>query len=218
VLPNLAGLRQKEEGRKKPKGALSVIVSGMPSVGKTTVALSIARRFGWKIVAGGDMLKKMAIERGYKPAGADWWDTTQGMQFLSERDSNPDFDKEVDRKLIEIAAGGDVVITSYTLPWIYNGGLKIWLSASQRTRASRLAKRDSISISRASEIVKQRDEENRLLYRKLYGIDFGRDLSVFNFRIDTDKLPAEKVATVALRIVEEYVRVSSKWRHGKQIN
>ena len=56
---------------------LAVIISGMPSVGKTTAADEIAKRFHLKHLAGGDMLKQIAFERGYRPSGSDWWDTPE---------------------------------------------------------------------------------------------------------------------------------------------
>ncbi len=208
VAPLLPSSSEKErEGRKDhdQQEKISIIVSGMPSVGKTTVARAIAEKFELRLVGGGDMLKEMALEKGYKPSGSDWWDTPEGMRFLAERNSNKEFDKEVDRRLIEYVKRGRVVITSYTLPWICSDGLKIWLKASLKTRAKRLASRDSISLDEALEIVKTRDEENRLLYRSLYGIDFGNDLSVFNYVIDTENESAHKVSSEAISLVRNYI-------------
>jgi len=185
-----------------PNSALSVVLSGMPSVGKTTAASAIAKRFHYKHVAGGDMLKEMAIERGYSPSGSDWWDTDEGMKFLAERRTNPDFDKEVDRKLIEYLKCGNTVITSYTVPWLCADGLKIWFSATQRNRAKRLAGRDGFSLAKALRIIRSRDSRNRALYSRIYGIKFGKDLSVFNYVIETDDLSAQEVATAACELVK----------------
>jgi len=85
-------------------------------------------------------------------------------------------------------------------------GLKLWFAATQRNRAARLAGRDSINESEALEVIRKRDRENMRLYRKLYGISFGKDLSPFNFIIDTDKLSANEVAVAACEIVGEYVK------------
>jgi CMP/dCMP kinase len=184
---------------------VSVIISGMPSVGKTTAADAIAKEYNLKHIAGGDMLKEMAYERGYHPSGSDWWDSPSGMKFLSERRSDPEFDKEVDRKLADFIRKGNVVITSYSMPWLMeNDGLKLWFQASQRNRADRLAGRDSISKNKALEIVRKRDLENKRLYKKIYGIKFGEDLTPFNYVIDTNKLSASEVAKAACKIVGEY--------------
>lgn len=189
----------------------------MPSVGKTTAADAIAKRYRLRHVAGGDMLKLLASERGYSPSGSDWWDTSDGMRFLSERKSDPEFDKKVDQKLAEYLRGGSVVITSYSMPWLVrNDGLKLWFAATQETRAERLAGRDSISKAKALGIIKKRDLENRRLYWKLYGIKFGEDLSPFNFIVDTNKLSALEVADVSCKIVSEYARsIASISKKGK---
>ncbi|MDQ6668745.1 MAG: AAA family ATPase, partial [Thermoproteota archaeon] len=38
----------------------SIVISGWPAVGKTTVACELAKEFGLKIFNGGDILKKLA--------------------------------------------------------------------------------------------------------------------------------------------------------------
>jgi cytidylate kinase len=192
----------KKIARKKKK--ISIIISGMPSVGKTTAAERIAKRFRLRHIAGGDMLREMAIQRGYDPKGPDWWDSTEGMKFLSERNKNPKFDKEVDRRLIEHVRKGGVVITSYTVPWLCDRGLKIWFSASQKARAKRLAGRDKIPFASALKIVRQRDNRNKKLYSELYDIKFGKDLSVFNYIIDTENKTASEVTEASMRLVEQY--------------
>ncbi len=161
------------------------------------------------------MLKEIAYERGYRPSGSDWWDTPEGMNFVSERKADPEFDKEVDRKLAECIREGNVVITSYSMPWLAkNDGLKLWFEASQRTRAERLAGRDSINKKKALEIIRKRDQENKLLYRRLYGIKFGEDLTPFNFVIDTNKMSASEVGKAASKIVGEYASAMNE-RHEK---
>ncbi len=47
----------------------AIIVSGMPAVGKTTVSKLLADALGLRVVGGGDVLKEMAAEEGYKPGG-----------------------------------------------------------------------------------------------------------------------------------------------------
>jgi cytidylate kinase len=124
----------------------TIIVSGMPAVGKTTVSKVISESLGIPLVGGGDVLKEMAVEEGYSPGGGNWWDTSDGMGFLKERKKSPGFDREVDLRLTQKAKKGGVVITSYPLPWLVEKGLKVWLSGSPMTRARRMAKRDSTSV------------------------------------------------------------------------
>jgi CMP/dCMP kinase len=176
----------------------AIILCGMPAVGKTTVAKIIASKLNLKLIGGGDVLKEIALEEGYNAVGDDWWDTEEGMKFMKERAGDPEFDKEVDRRLLARASKGDVVMTSYTLPWLAKDGIKVWLSGTKRSRAERMAKRDSSSPEECAKVIDARDGENYELYKKLYGIRFGKDLSPFAIVVGTDGIPADKVAASVL--------------------
>lgn len=173
----------------------------MPAVGKTTVSKIVADSLRLRLLGGGDVLKEMAVEEGYRPGGEDWWDKDEGIRFLEERKRTPGFDKQVDVRLIEKAKEGDVVITSYPVPWLSKSGLKVWLSGSVGSRAKRMAKRDHVDEKKCRSILAVRDVENYKLYRKIYSIEFGRDLSPFDLVIETDSIDESKVAEIILHYV-----------------
>ena len=181
----------------------SIIISGPPAVGKTTIAKGIAEEFGLTHLSGGDILKELAEEEGFKTGGDDWWDTQEGMNFLSQRQENSEFDKKVDEKLKKHFLDGNVVITSYTLPWLVEGGVKIWLEGSKENSAQRMTTRDNLSKDSALEIVQKRYQENKKIYKALYGFEFGEDLSVFDKVIETDNLNASQVLDIAKTVVRK---------------
>lgn len=172
-------------------------------MGKTTIAHELAQSFGYKMYNGGDILKMLAEEKGYHTSGNDWWDTEDAKNFMVERESNPYFDIEVDKKLIEIVRGGNVVVTSYTIPWLVPESIKIWLRGSRSNRIKRMAKRDSLSFSEAKNVVQMRDDTNKRIYRDLYGYEFGSDLTVFDFIMDTDLLNLDALILITKTIVKE---------------
>ncbi|HSB57434.1 MAG TPA: cytidylate kinase family protein [Nitrosopumilaceae archaeon] len=180
----------------------SIIISGPPAIGKTTIAKGLANEFGLKYLSGGDVLKELAKEQGFHTGGDDWWDTPEGMTFLNQRKTNQEFDKKVDEKLRELFDKGGIIITSYTLPWLVTGGIKIWLAGSQENSAKRMTSRDNLSSEGALEIVKKRYQENKLIYKKLYGFDFGENLSIFDKIINTDGLSANEVLAIAKSVVK----------------
>jgi cytidylate kinase len=180
----------------------AIIISGMPAVGKTTVCRAVARTLGTQMIGGGDVLKEMAVEEGYTPGGDDWWDTAEGMKFLMERKRSSGFDTEVDSRLRLKAKKGNVVITSYPVPWLTSDGLKVWLSGSVKSRASRMSKRDGIPVSKCLEVLSVRDKENYKLYKKLYRIEFGKDLKPFELVVETDHIDESRVAEIILNYVK----------------
>jgi CMP/dCMP kinase len=178
---------------------------GMPAVGKTTVAKLLAEELKLPLIGGGDILKEIAHEEGYNATGDDWWDTPEGMKFLERRRGSPKFDEEVDARLLKKAEAGDVVITSYTLPWLSKVGVKVWLAGTPESRSVRMAKRDSTTPEECIAIIRRRDEENYSLYQKLYDIKFGDDLTPFHLVVGTDGIPAKKVA----KQVMDYITASN---------
>ena len=181
----------------------SIVVSGPPAIGKTTVAKGLAEEFNIKYLSGGDILKELASEQGFSSSGDDWWDTEDGMKFLNQRKENPEFDKKVDEKLIQLFQQGNVVITSYTLPWLIDNGIKLWLDGTVENSAKRMQNRDNMDGSLALDVVKKRFNENKIIYKNLYNFEFGDDLSVFNKIIKTDGLDAEQVLEIAKSTVRE---------------
>ena len=183
----------------------SIVISGWPAVGKTTMASEIAREFKFKLYNGGDILKMLARDKGYSVSGNDWWDTEEAKKFMAERKTDPCFDKQVDKKLVEIVKTEKAVITSYTLPWLVEGPIKFWLKGSQLNRAKRMANRDNLSVEEAEKVIKTRDEQNKTIYRKLYGFNFGEDLTVFDFLINTDLMCLESLVKVSIGILKNII-------------
>ena len=182
----------------------SIIISGPPAIGKTTIAKGLAKEFDIEYLSGGDILKELAQEQGFQTKGDDWWDTQEGINFLDQRKKNSEFDKNVDNKLKELFSKGGIVVTSYTLPWLVDGGIKIWLDGSKENSALRMTARDNSSKNEALEIVQKRYNENKIIYKELYGFEFGEDLSVFDKIIETDELDVEQVLEVAKSTVRKF--------------
>ena len=182
----------------------SIIISGPPAIGKTTIAKGLAKEFNIEYLSGGDILKELAEQQGFQTKGDDWWDTQEGINFLDQLKKNSEFDKNVDNKLKELFSKGGIVVTSYTLPWLVEGGVKIWLDGSKENSALRMTTRDNSSKDDALEIVQKRYNENKIIYKELYGFEFGEDLSVFDKIIETDELNVEQVLEIAKSTVREF--------------
>ncbi|MCD6591503.1 MAG: cytidylate kinase family protein [Thaumarchaeota archaeon] len=184
-----------------------VCISGFAGSGKSTLGRKLAEALGLRYVSGGDGLKLLAVEKGYSPGGEEWWETDEGFRFLEERLRNPEFDKEVDRKLLEIAESGNVIVDSWVLPWLYKGGFNIWLKARPEVRARRLSKRSKVSVDEALKMLERRDRESSDLYKRLYGIELGKDFEPFHLVLDTSDLNEESVFRIVLAAVKEFFKL-----------
>ena len=191
------------------EGKIIVCISGLAATGKSTLGRRLASELGLRYLSGGDALKALAVEMGYRPGGEDWWETPEGLRFLEARMRDSSFDRRVDEKLLEMAREGDVVVDSWVLPWLLKDGesYNIWLSASEEARARRMAKRARISTKKALEILRRRDKESIEIYRKLYGIELGKDFTPFHLVIDTTELTTEQVYLVVKESVKRFYKI-----------
>jgi len=179
-----------------------ICICGMAGSGKSTVAKRLAERYGLKYHSGGDALKALAMEEGYKPLERGWWESREGMRFLEKREKDPEFDKVVDKKLLESAKQGNVILDSRTMPWLLKNGFKIWLDASIERRAKRIAKRDNTSLKEALKALKSKEDKTKNIYKKLYGFKLGEDFTPFQLILDTNNLYAEEVFQTLCTVID----------------
>jgi cytidylate kinase len=177
----------------------------MAGTGKSTLAKKLAEKYNLRYYSGGDALKELAKQEGYDITVHGWWESPVGLKFLKERVCDPKFDRAVDEKLLEYAKQGNVLLDSWTMPWLLKGGFKIWLEASFEKRAQRVSERDCLTYAEAVEVLKQKEEHTKAIYKALYGFTLGEDLAPFDFVLDTDNLSAVEVFEVLCRVMDNVV-------------
>jgi cytidylate kinase len=188
------------------KGRLAICICGMAGSGKSTLAKKLAKKYGLKYYSGGDALKALALKEKYRPTEHGWWESREGLRFLKKRTEDPQFDKKVDKKLLELAQQGNVVLDSWTMPWLLKEGFKIWLEASPEKRAERIAKRDRICLEEALEALESKERQTKAIYRELYGFGLGEDFAPFKLILDTNNLEAKEIFQVLCMIVDNMIR------------
>jgi cytidylate kinase len=187
------------------KEKIVVCISGMAGTGKSTLAKKIAEKYCLKYYSGGDALKALAAAEGYDSSKSGWWESPEGLRFLEKREQNHNFDKAVDDKLLEYAKKGGVILDSWTMPWLLKTGFRIWLMASVEKRAQRIAQRDKLSTKEALNVLKEKEERTKSIYRKLYGFTLGEDLKPFDLVLDTENLNAREVFHTLCMVMDNII-------------
>jgi cytidylate kinase len=182
-----------------------ICISGMAGTGKSTLAKKLAAKFGLRYYSGGDALKALAAEEGYDTSNRGFWESHEGLRFLEKREKDPKFDKAVDEKLLECAEEGNVLLDSWTMPWLANCGFKIWLLASMDKRAERVARRDELTVEETLAMLREKEAKTKAIYHQLYGFSLGEDFKPFDLVLDTDNLDAEEVFQVLCNVIENVV-------------
>jgi cytidylate kinase len=177
----------------------------MAGTGKSTLAKRLAEKYGLRYYSGGDALRELAAEEGYTSSSNGWWESPEGLRFLEQRKANKDFDRAVDQRLLEYASQGNVLLDSWTMPWLVKDAFKIWLAASVEKQAERIAKRDNMTAEQALSALKDKEAKTKAIYKQLYGFALGEDFKPFNLILDTDNLAAEEVFQVLCTVIDNTV-------------
>ena len=176
-----------------------IIVSGFAGSGKSTLAEKLAEHFNIEFVHASDLLHQLrskapkALDTKHTKAGSGFWESSEGKKYLHERERDGSMDRELDALLLEIAQKGNVVLDSWTMPWLCKKGFKIWLKTDPKARAKRVAERDGIEEKEVLEKIKERDKITAQIYEKLYGFKLGPDEKVFDLIIDNSNLKKQEV-------------------------
>ncbi|MFQ5758543.1 MAG: AAA family ATPase [Candidatus Bathyarchaeia archaeon] len=191
--------------REKRTKTVVICICGMTGCGKSTVAKRLAKKYGLRYVSGGNALKDLAAEEGYEVGGRGWWESDEGLRFFEKRMDDPEFDRRVDERLLEWAREGGVVLDSWTMPWLFDGGFKVWLEASEDVRATRLARRNGLPIEDALNVLREKDERTKVIYERLYGFSLGEDFSPFDMIFDVSLLEADEVFESLCLVVDRWL-------------
>ncbi len=169
-------------------GVVVVVISGPPGSGKSTVAKEVARKLGLRYLSAGKIFREMAKELN-----------VDVIQLNEEAVRNPQIDLEIDRRTLEEAKRGNVVIEGHLTAWIARpyADLCVYLTAPLKVRAERIAKREGKEIEKVLKEMTLREELHMMRFKMLYGIDI-RDLSPFDLVVNTENVEPEKIVKMIL--------------------
>jgi cytidylate kinase len=165
-----------------------VTISGKSGCGNTTVSRMVAESLGLRHI--NYTFHDIAIERGIS------------FEELHERATDdPEVDRYLDERQIELAKAGDCVLGSRLAIWlIKDADVRVYLDGPIDVRAARIATRESLALEYAIAATAERDATDRRRYIQLYGIDIDdtdqADLVVDTAAADQYGVAAQIIAAV----------------------
>ncbi|WP_138007171.1 (d)CMP kinase [Halalkalirubrum salinum] len=170
-------------------------VSGPPGSGKSTTAAALAKAFDLEHISGGDIFREMAAERDMTP-----------VEFNEHAESDDSIDRELDRRLYEIAVErDDVLLESRLAGWLAgdHADIKIWLDAPLSIRAERIADREDKPVAVAETETDRREQSEAKRYREYYNINIG-DLTIYDIAYNTARWSPEGVLGMLTTAIDSY--------------
>ncbi len=168
---------------------LLIAVSGKSGCGNTSSSRIVADRLGLRL-----------INYTFHNYAADL-----GIPFtelLARAEKDPAYDLALDKKQLALARESSCVLGSRLAIWLLQeASIKVYLDASLRVRAERVARREGKEVETTLRETEVRDANDHRRYLKLYGID-NDDYRFADLVIDTEKGDQYYVAGVILDYVK----------------
>jgi len=161
-----------------------VAISGKSGCGNSTVSGLVAKALGFGLV--NYTFKNLASDRGM---------TFE--EVIERARSDDSFDREVDRRQVELAGAGSSVVGSRLAIWLLRkeAGLRVFLWASPEVRAARIRAREGSASHADPAFTKARDESDHDRYLRLYGYD-NDDFADADLVINTERFAPDAIAAV----------------------
>lgn len=170
---------------------LRVAISGKSGCGNTTVSGLLSKKLGVTLI--NYTFRQLAAEKGMTLP-----------QVIEAAKNDDSYDKYVDKHQVELALKESCVLGSRLAIWMLKeADLKVYLFASDETRAARVFNREGGDLQQIKDFTAMRDREDTGRYKEFYGID-NNDYSFADLIIDVNtKTPDEIVQIIIDKLVEK---------------
>ncbi len=175
---------------------MRIAISSKSGCGNTTVTKMVSEKLGYKMI--NFTFRQMAEERNM-----------DFKSFCALAEGNDDIDRELDRRQVEMAMGEEnCVLGSRLAIWMLkDADFKVYLKASEKTRAERIYKREGGSFADRYKETQDRDKRDSARYLRIYGINNDGYESIADLIIDTDSRRPEEIRDLIISEAEKKLKV-----------
>ncbi|HUR70185.1 MAG TPA: AAA family ATPase [Candidatus Thermoplasmatota archaeon] len=169
-----------------------IAVAGLPGTGTTTLCRLLSPRLSLPHVYAGQLFRAMAKEHSM--------DVNQFGEYAEE---HPEIDRELDRRMIDVARKGGVILEGRMAAWQLReahvaGALKVLLEAPEEVRARRVAHREGVADwQQVLTQNRHREASEAKRYREFYGFD-PNDPRHYDLVIDSSDKTPEHIAELVV--------------------
>ncbi len=182
--PSPGGEGENEENN--VKDGIKIAISGRSGCGNTTVSTMVAKRLNLKLVNYTFHTLAEEMDIPFK-------------ELCRLAETDPQYDYRVDETQVEIGRQGNCVLGSRLAVWLLKeADLKVFLTAPEEVRASRILKREGGSLEKVLEETRARDHRDHERYKKLYDIN-NDDYDFVDLVVNTEKFPPEEIADMIIK-------------------
>ena len=188
----------------------NVCISGLTASGKTTHTHLLAGELGLTYVSGSQIQLNFM---GVSPIQTrDFWITPEAKALWNEDDFN-----KIDAELLRLETNAEgFIFDTSTMPWRHKRpALCIWLESDLRSRVIKSIVshrgRGRFSPKEYTEKIVEKDDATMVLYKRLYDIDIGKDLSCFDLILNMSSLisePTLDASLVSIKTAHQIIRVA----------
>ncbi len=184
---------------------LMITLSGFHGTGKSTYARMISKHFHLRHISAGGLFRQIAREKGLSVAE---------LSRISAK--NHEIDQLIDERTKEEALRKNVVLDGLLAGWMVGdvADLKIFLTAPDKLRFKRIARREHINYSQAKQSTLFREQLERRRFKRVYGINID-DTSIYDLIFNTGLLPVKANIEVIEKFIGEYIKASRGKRDGR---
>lgn len=173
-----------------------VTVSGKAGTGTTTLSRTLSNELNLPHYYAGAIFRDMARERDMSL-----------QEFGEYAEDNHEIDMELDDRMIEIAKRGDAVLEGRLSAWhaerasAEEEALRVLLTATEETRAERVAKREERPVDEVQEEMRARTASEATRYSELYDVT-PDDEDLYDLVVDTEDKTPDEVAEIVLEALD----------------
>jgi len=175
-------------------------ISGKHGVGKTTIGKKVAESLGLRYFSTGEVFRDLAKLMNMSL-----------VEFTKYVEENPDMDKKLDEKIIEISKEGNILTSSLLSGYLLSdiADFKILLTCPFEIRIKRMAERDKTSYEEKLKETEYREKSESERFILLYNLDINNHENaeeIFDLIVDTGEFTIEESVNKILSEVKSQVK------------